>query len=251
MTRSIPILVATSVLLVGCSTNGVLDPSVFENPDAIHGSGDIVIESRLVSGFDRIALLGEGHVIIDQGTELMLTVETDDNLTEYVETEVVDGVLEIRTRSGVDIDPTDTVIYRVGMNEVAGIEIGGAGSVDVGSLTAAELFLVVSGVGDIRIGQVDTESLIVDFAGVGSIRLDGGAVGRATVTADGVGSYEAGNVRVDSASVDVQGNASATLWVRNTLTIAVAGTGSVRYYGEPEVTSDATGLGTITALGDK
>ena len=64
-------------------------------PRLVRGSGDIVKESRDVDGFDRIVVTGAGTVIITQGGSESLTIETDDNLMEYIETEVSGNTLEI------------------------------------------------------------------------------------------------------------------------------------------------------------
>ncbi len=50
----------------------------------IQGSGDVITESRDVSGFDSVSLTGIGRVIITQGDKESLTIEADDNLLEYI-----------------------------------------------------------------------------------------------------------------------------------------------------------------------
>ena len=62
-------------------------------PGTINGSGDIVTESRDVSGFDKVALAGFGDVTIEVGDEESLTVSTDDNIMPYVTTEVKNNTL--------------------------------------------------------------------------------------------------------------------------------------------------------------
>ena len=73
----------TALLLSGCTLAGV------------RGSGDLVTESRQVSDFDRVALSGSGQVVITQGAEEGLSVEADDNLMQYVRTEVSGRTLEL------------------------------------------------------------------------------------------------------------------------------------------------------------
>ncbi|OGO16907.1 MAG: hypothetical protein A2Z14_01960 [Chloroflexi bacterium RBG_16_48_8] len=54
----------------------------------IQGSRNIITEARDVGGFNRIELEGMGKVILTQGEEESLTIEADDNLMEYITTEV-------------------------------------------------------------------------------------------------------------------------------------------------------------------
>ncbi len=42
-----------------------------------------------------------------------------------------------------------------------------------------------------------------------------------------------------------------TVWATTELYVSVTGVGTVRYYGEPAVSSTLTGVGTIEALGPK
>ena len=42
-----------------------------------------------------------------------------------------------------------------------------------------------------------------------------------------------------------------TVWATDELFVSLTGVGSVRYYGEPQVSSSVTGVGTIEALGPK
>ena len=57
------------------------------NFTAVRGSGNVVTQERQVSGFDSVALSGVGEVFITQGDKESLTVETDDNLMRYIQTE--------------------------------------------------------------------------------------------------------------------------------------------------------------------
>ena len=64
-------------------------------PRLVRGSGDVIVENRSVSGFDKVSVEGAGRVIITQGKKESLTVETDDNLMKYIKTEVTGDTLEI------------------------------------------------------------------------------------------------------------------------------------------------------------
>ena len=63
--------------------------------DQISGSGNVITQERPVSGFNKIAMSGSGELIITQGSKEGLTVEAEDNIMEYIETEVKDETLEL------------------------------------------------------------------------------------------------------------------------------------------------------------
>lgn len=218
--------------------------------EGIVGSGTIVSESRPASGVERVVLAGEGRLIIAQDGNESLITETDNNLLEYIETSVEDNTLTIRTRSGVDIGPTNGVVYRLSVVEVTAVELSGAGSVEGAELSASALELVLSGVGDFTISGLAAEALAVELSGTGSITVDG-VTQTQTVDVSGLGEYVAAELRSEEAEVSARGAASATVWVTTTLDITADDSGSASYYGSPQTTQQQNGLGSITALGDK
>jgi len=60
------------------------------------GSGDIISDTRTVRAFSGLEVEGPFEVIITTGSPDKLVIEADDNLMEYVETEVDGNTLEIR-----------------------------------------------------------------------------------------------------------------------------------------------------------
>ena len=72
------------------------------------GSGDLVTETRQVSGFEAVEFSGAGEVeIIQDGTE-SISIETDDDVMPHVLTEVEDGTLIVRLdfEGMISIQPT-------------------------------------------------------------------------------------------------------------------------------------------------
>ncbi len=224
---------------VGPSDDGV---------DGLDGSGELVVQARSVQRFDRVVLAGEGAAIVAFGDQEMLTVETDDNLVDFIETTVEGGVLEIRTAQGVNIAPSNSVTYRITVKDLVAVELAGAGSIDVDQWSTEALRVVLSGVGDIRLGALESGDLVVDHTGVGSVTVAGTAAEQ-TVSVVGIGDYDASNLATVKASVRAAGTGSATVWVARTLEVVASDTGSVAFYGAPVVTQQIDGAATVTPLG--
>lgn len=220
------------------------------NVDDVEGSGTITTETRDVAGFDEITLAGEGSVIVSEGPEASLTIETDDNLLAHIETTVRDNVLLIATESGIDIDPTRSVTYRVSAPEITGLTLSGAGSFSLATSDSDSLTLRVSGAGDIEIPSLVAEELSVVLSGIGSIVL-AGEVATQEVSLSGAGNYEAADLRSITATVTTSGAGSATIWVVDELEASITGVGDIEYFGSPLVTQRVTGLGSIESRGDK
>ncbi len=236
-------------LLVAGGVSACDDGIVIGDPaDDVNGSGTIVTEARDVTGFDRIRLAGEGTVLVTEGGDASLTVETDDNLLSYIETFVEDGVLEIATQSGIDIEPSDSVVYRVAAPAVNGVELTGAGSFRLPECETDAFSIVLAGAGDVHVDSLVANDLEVTITGVGSVKV-AGEVASQVVTLPGAGDYQGRELESTRATVTTSGVGSATVWVTEELTATVSGVGSIDYFGSPRVTESVSGIGTVTHRG--
>lgn len=86
------------------------------------GSGSMITETRNVSGFDEIVLLGSGDVIVTMtGTE-SLEIEAEDNIMPLLTTEVRNGRLELGPKSS--ISPTHQAAQRGASSRVTSASPG-------------------------------------------------------------------------------------------------------------------------------
>ncbi len=219
----------------------------------VKGSGNIVTEERDVSGFDSVVVSGLGRVIVTQGDEESLTVETDDNLMQYIETQVSGGTLELGFTDDADrkiLDPSDSIIFRLSVIDLTALDISGAASFEIQELDADRLEMVLSGAGDVRIDSLTATDLVVTVSGAGDIEL-AGQVETQEIALRGLGSYDAPDLESQEATVHISGAGSADIWVLDTLDVTISGAGDVDYFGRPAVTQDITGAGSITSRGDK
>jgi acyl carrier protein len=217
----------------------------------IEGSGNVVTEERDVSGFDSIALSGFGEVIITQGDEESLTVETDDNLMRYIETEVRGGTLELGfTDDDILLRPSKSIIFRLSVIELTALGSSGAGRFEIDELDADRLEVTLSGAGDIGIDSLTASDLVVTVSGAGNIEL-AGQVKTQEVNLNALGNYVAPDLESQAATVRISGAGSASIWALDTLDVTISGAGNVDYYGSPEVSQNISGVGKVTSQGDK
>ena len=216
---------------------------------AVRGSGDLVTESRDVSGFDRIEVHGSGKVIITQDGTESLTVETDDNLIEYVTTEVVGRTLELGFEDVVLVSPT-RLTFDLHLKDLTGLEISGSGDIEAESIETDGLEIQVSGSGDARIDSLAADDVEIKIGGSGSVELEGDA-SRQDVTISGSGKVRAGDLRCEAVDVSISGSGDATVWVTESLDVNISGSGSVYYYGAPSTDLSTSGSGSINGRGDK
>jgi Putative auto-transporter adhesin, head GIN domain len=205
-------LVAIAALLVACS--------------ATIGSGNVVSESRNVSGFTKIDLSGAGDVTIEQNGTEALTIEADDNLMPKLTSEVVDGTLRLREKSNMTLHLTKPVKYRVSVKDLSGLMISGSGAVTATKIT--------------------TSRLAVDISGSGKVTV-GGTVENQDLTMSGSGSYQAKDLQTKVASVKMSGSGDAAVTVSDSLDLQISGSGKVTYYGNPpQINQQISGSGRVT-----
>jgi len=197
--------------------------------NVVRGSGDMVTESRSVSNFDSISLSGSGDVIINQDGEESLTIETDDNVMQYITSEVRGGTLHLGFEELTSASPT-RLVFTVGVDDLTGLSISGSGN--------------------IKADGIQTDRLDVGVSGSGDLELEGEAT-RQEIDISGSGKYRGGNLRSETADISVSGSGDVTVWATNSLDVSVSGSGSVGYYGSPAVNSSTSGSGNVNSLGEK
>ena len=237
---------------------------------SVAGCGDIETQMIDVSGFDRILLEGFGDVYIEQGQSESLSVQTDANLIPLLDIEVRGKELRLGTKRGVDVTPSESIIYNLTVQDLSSISLAGSGNfyvervtssdltvsmpgsgnIDIKELNAGTLSIDLNGSGNINIDDIKAKAIDVSLKGSGDIKLEGNA-NTQIVTINGSGNYLAGNLETDTADVSVPGSADVTVWVNDDLKIRVSGSGDIQYYGKPIVDQNLSGSGNITSLGKK
>jgi hypothetical protein len=195
---------------------------------AVTGSGTLRTESREVAAFSVIELTGSGDVVVEQDGTESLVIEAEDNLLPELTTDVSSGVLRLGTREGVDLSPTLPITYRITVDDLAGVQLSGSGSVTAAGIT--------------------TPGLASDLSGSGDITIDGSATSQ-TVTVSGSGDYRAGELVTHSSTAAISGSGSIAVQVLDVLDVGISGSGDVTYTGDPRVTQDISGSGELRNSG--
>jgi hypothetical protein len=221
-------------------------------------TGNRVTESREVSNFDRVFLRDYGELVITQGEQESLTIETHPDVLPQIRTEVKDGELVIKIggswldKLGHALSTSLTrqwIKYDLTVKKLTGLEIAGAVRVNASSIDTDRLALKLGGASQVNIEALSAEVLEVDLPGAGAINISG-KVGEQRIAISGAGSYSAPKLESRRASVDLRGAGQATVWAIEDLEVAIRGLGSVEYYGTPTVKKSVSGLGSVTSLGN-
>ena len=220
------------------------------NIRSVPGSGDLKTEERSVSGFNKVSLSGVGDLNITQGNEEKLSIEAEDNLLEYITTEVVNGELQIGVKQGISILPTKTIRFDLTVKDLDAIAVSGAGNVRADALHSDDMSMSVSGASNVEIKDLQATHLKVNSSGTGNFDLTG-KVEKQEITISGAGNYRAPDLESGAANLTISGAGNSTLWVKDSLTVKISGFGRVEYYGDPQVNQDISGGGGVKSLGSK
>jgi len=220
----------------------------------ITGSGRVTSEARTVAAFSRIALEGQGDVVVQQGSAEALTVEAEDNLLPLITSEVQNGTLRLgfdRATWRDTIRPTQPIRFLVTVTSLEAFDLAGTGSLQAGSLQADRLTLRLTGTGDLTLDQLEAAALEVFIGGTGTVTA-AGAVDAQRLEITGNGQYQASDLDSSTAEVTISGTGDAVIWVREDLAALISGSGTLSYWGDPTVSRrDVTGTGDINPMGVK
>ncbi len=214
----------------------------------IKGNGNVVTIERSVGEYDAVAVAGWFDVDIVNGREGELSLQGEENLLEYIITEVKNGKLTIKVKKGYNLQSSTWkrgILVTVPVEEINSVALSGSGDIigkDV--LRADDFSASMSGSGDINL-SVEADNLKTVISGSGDIELSGKARDF-DVTISGSGDVDAFDLEADHVKANVSGSANIKVTANQSLTARVSGSGDILYKGDPDkVDSKASGSGDI------
>ncbi len=217
----------------------------------IKGNGNVVTIERSTEEYDAISVAGWFDVILVEGQEGKLSIEGEENLLEYIKTEVKEGKLVIKTEKGYNLQPSswkkDGGIYvTVPVESVNEVSLSGSGDI-VGkkTITASEFSTSMSGSGDITL-DLQSKTVTAVMSGSGDINLSG-STEVFNVQISGSGDIKAYDLIADTVDASISGSADIQVTANEMLKARVSGSGDIHYRGDPKkIDSKSSGSGDIT-----
>ncbi len=208
------------LLLVGLMTSGC-EEGIFDN--GVRGSGNMITETRDVSGFDSIQLQASGDVNVSvTGTE-SLVIEAEDNIMPLLTNDVRGGTLVLGSNGS--FTTNRGITYTITVADLTGIEINGSADVTATGIDTGRFEAEITGSGDIDVtGTVDD--------------LD--------VRISGSGNYDGFDLVALRADVGISGSGNADVNATDTLDASISGSGNIEYTGDPQVSESVSGSGRVS-----
>jgi hypothetical protein len=211
--------------------------------ERITGSGPVVEEDRDVKSVTGIELAMQGTLHISTGSTTSLRIEAQENLMQYIETEVRGGTLLIRNTPGYDLQNTRPIQYYLTVEKLDNIEVSSSGDIEVGNLKSNSLSIRSNSSGDIKIDGLDGSSLDVKISSSGEVEISGGQIQKQKIDISSSGDFQARDMASATADIDLTSNGSATVWVSDRLSGRLSSSGNIYYVGNPEVDVRMTSSG--------
>ncbi len=197
----------------------------------IYGNGKVVSKERNIENFTGIKVSTGIDVYLKQGNSETLTVEADENIQEYILTEVRGGVLNVYTEETIR-DAKRKRVY-VTAKEIDQIRTSSAGDVYGESpIKTDRLDLSASSAGNIKL-EVSAKEIKVNISSSGDITLSGDTE---SLEADlsSAGDLNAYDLNAKEADVSVSSAGDADINVSDKLTARASSAGDVNYQGNPK-----------------
>lgn len=215
----------------------------------IKGNGKVVTIERSTSDYDEVAVSGWFDVYLVNGNEGNITIKGEENLLEYLITEVKDDKLVIKPKKGYYLSPSSWksggIEVTVPVENIRDVSLSGSGDIMGKTKLKADIFKTsMSGSGDITL-EIEANDLEVSMSGSGDINLKGAAEDL-NVSISGSGDVKAYELDAENVDASVSGSADIKISVSQYLKARVSGSGDIYYKGNPRIESKTSGSGDVT-----
>lgn len=207
----------------------------------IRGNGHIEEQSRALSGFNAITSISSVDVYVKQGNTFSVVVRADDNLFNYIKTEVKNNTLIISVTR--NIWRAKTLEVYITMKNLQKVVLTGSGDFYCKSpFTTQNLQFILTGSGDAK-ATLEAKNVQVKVGGSGNVDVSG-IRGNLGIEVNGSGDVTATGLQLETCSLKVTGSGDVELKGRtDQLTMVVAGSGDVAASGLAAVSVNAHNTG--------
>ena len=139
----------------------------------IRGNGNVIQSQRNVSEFSGIVVRSGIDLSVKQGDKYSLEIEADENLQQYIISEVKDHVLYVYVEKNRNIWNSKAMTALVTVKDVNSIKVSGGGDVESeGTIKTDALKIGISGGGDLEF-DLEAEKASCSVSGGGDVELKG------------------------------------------------------------------------------
>jgi hypothetical protein len=211
--KKLALLVLLVVVAAGCHHGRFAE---------IKGSGKRELQKRDVAQFTSISTEGAFTVEITCQKDLSLEVEGDDNVLQFVTSDVSGNNLRLKNTKSYSTN--EPVKFTISVPNLDGLSVNGAGRIEIKNMNNDKFEIDTNGAPNII---VSGNTKVID------------------VGTNGAGKIDAHNLHASRGVVDSKGVATVDLDVADQLDITISGPAKVTYRGDPVINKTIHGPGKI------
>jgi len=197
----------------------------------VYGNKKVVTKERKTDSFTGIKVSSGIDVYLKQGNNETVSVEADENLHEYIITEVRGGILDVYSEYNIR-DAERKRVY-VTIKEVNSVKTTSAGDVfGETPIKSDRLELSASSAGDIKL-EVNAKDIDIDISSSGDMTLSG-ETDMLKADLSSAGDLNAYELKAREADVSVSSAGDADIYATEKITARASSAGDVNYKGDPK-----------------
>ncbi len=199
--------------------------------NAVSGNGNVITSQREIQSFRAIQASAGLNVYVTFGkAEKEVRIVADENLHQYIRTEVHGGLLKITSERSIrDAEARDVYVHA---GEIKEIKVSGAARLTGKNLLKTDRLQVdVSSAGDLDM-EIDAGSVVADVSSSGKAVLRG-QTENLDADVSSAGRLEASELEARICDAEASSAGDLNIFVTGELTAEASSAGSIRYKGEP------------------
>lgn len=223
-----------SILLLALCLTTVMNAQFWGNKK-ISGNGDVTTITRTTNDYDAISCAGFMDFILVKGNEGTIEIKGEENLLEYIITEVKDNRLIVKVENGINLKTSwnKGIVITIPFEDINKVSLAGSGDVWNKDLIKENDFKVsLAGSGDLTF-KLETENLESSISGSGDITITGKTDNLKT-SVTGSGDFHGYDLDANNTEAYVTGSGDIKVVSNDMLKAKVTGSGDIVYKGNPE-----------------
>lgn len=189
----------------------------------IKGNKNVVSEERQVESFSGIEVGGAFNVIITQGENQSVIIKTDENLMEYIFTEVKNSTLKLSSKGLRNPTQLDVVITNPHFTM---LEVSGAAELrSENTISEPVMTINASGASHIELA-LNVENLSTEASGASFVKLSGSAALH-KANASGAAEIKASKLQTKTSIAEASGASDISVWATDEVKTETSGAGSI------------------------
>lgn len=226
---------------------GILVPMSFLSCEKIKGKGEVVTETREITGFTGISLAIDATILFTPDSVYFMEVSAQQNILDVLRTSISNGKLIVSYQSNVIVGKHEPITIRISAPDVSSLNISGSGDIDVLTTWIGHyLETDISGSGNLTLADISANEIDSKISGSGNIHAESGLVNYEQLRISGSGDIDLLQVEADTVYADISGSGDIKVTVHKFLDVSISGSGNVGYHGTPAmINTRISGSGTV------